>query len=269
MVIEVKKLNPNAKFPEQAYEGDFCYDVVATSCEHAKDSAGNPIENVYKYGIGLAFRVVRGGVCTGYNDVVSDNNDETRKLMSSVIIPIDNLRVSIDIRPRSSIYKTGLVLCNTPGTVDEKYRGEVMCMFRHVDKSLPIYKVGDKIAQICLSFTVPIEFKEIDDFGDEGNIRGAKGFGSSDSIKKFAESDKVTTQEIIVEGYDEPLKFYVKDGWMVNPNQTVVKGILKGLKRKDGLCPCHHPESDGDLRCPCESYRDRDKCCCNLYVKKE
>ena len=61
MVIEVKKLNPNAKFPEQAYEGDFCYDVVATSCEHAKDSAGNPIENVYKYGIGLAFRVVRGG----------------------------------------------------------------------------------------------------------------------------------------------------------------------------------------------------------------
>ena len=31
------------------------------------------------------------------------------------------LLLSVDIRPRSSVYKTGLVLCNAEPTVDEGY----------------------------------------------------------------------------------------------------------------------------------------------------
>lgn len=58
----------------------------------------------------------------------------------------------------------------------------------------------------------------------------------------------------------------VRDGWMINPNEKVVNGIIKGLNRTGGLCPCHNDAED--LRCPCSNYRLHDKCCCTLYVKK-
>lgn len=63
------------------------------------------------------------------------------------------------------------------------------------------------------------------------------------------------------------MEYFVKDGWQLNPNEKIVKGITKLLEKNDGLCPCIHPMNDGDTHCPCESYRLRDKCCCNLYVK--
>lgn len=39
------------------------------------------------------------------------------------------------------------------------------------------------------------------------------------------------------------------------------------VKKNNGMCPCHHPKNDGDLHCPCESYRLKDNCICGLYVK--
>lgn len=61
----------------------------------------------------------------------------------------------------------------------------------------------------------------------------------------------------------------ILDGFMLNPNEKIVNGIRRALERNGGKCPCHHPENDGDLTCPCESYRLRRKCCCNLYVLKD
>ncbi len=63
------------------------------------------------------------------------------------------------------------------------------------------------------------------------------------------------------------MKYFIKEGWQLNPNDKVVKGIIKLLEKSEGLCPCVHPDNDGDLHCPCDSYRLRDKCCCNLYLK--
>ena len=63
------------------------------------------------------------------------------------------------------------------------------------------------------------------------------------------------------------IPFQVKPGWRINPDSHLVDMIIKRVEANDGLCPCHHPENDGDLHCPCESYRERDHCCCNLYVK--
>lgn len=60
--------------------------------------------------------------------------------------------------------------------------------------------------------------------------------------------------------------YSVREGFRLTDNTKVVNGILKGINRCGGKCPCHHPENDGDLTCPCESYRLRDKCCCNLYL---
>ncbi|MBQ0016280.1 MAG: hypothetical protein KBT04_04800 [Bacteroidales bacterium] len=58
-----------------------------------------------------------------------------------------------------------------------------------------------------------------------------------------------------------------KPGWHVN--EKVAQRIIERCNMNNGLCPCHHPENDGDLQCPCESYRLRDKCCCTLYLKDE
>ena len=62
------------------------------------------------------------------------------------------------------------------------------------------------------------------------------------------------------------MEYKIKPGWKLNPDPKIVKGITRLIEKNDGLCPCAHPENDGDLHCPCESYRLRDKCCCNLYV---
>lgn len=63
------------------------------------------------------------------------------------------------------------------------------------------------------------------------------------------------------------IKIYRKEGWILNPNDKIVNAILSRCEQNNGICPCVHPEDDGDLNCPCESYRLRDKCCCNLYLK--
>ena len=55
---------------------------------------------------------------------------------------------------------------------------------------------------------------------------------------------------------------------MLNPNDKIVKSITKAIKRNDGNCPCVHTEPCEDLVCPCSDYREKDKCCCQLYIKK-
>lgn len=62
-------------------------------------------------------------------------------------------------------------------------------------------------------------------------------------------------------------KFYIKPGWMLNPNEKVVAAITKRIEMNGGECPCHN---DGyDKKCPCSDYREKDICHCTLYLKKE
>ena len=146
MKVKVRKLDERAVIPYKSHEGDFCYDVVATSYEEVAP-------NVYKYGIGLAFEIVR---------------DERFN---------DEYKLDIDLRPRSSVWKTGMVLSNCEGTVDEIYRGEAYAVFYHVIPSLPKYEVGDRIGQIKLSFTLAMDFEEVDELGE--TERGDGGYGST------------------------------------------------------------------------------------------
>lgn len=144
MKVKVKRLNELAVLPKKAHEDDFCYDVVAVSEEEVAP-------NVWKYGLGLAFQIVR------------DNQS-----------PMD---ISIDLRPRSSVWKTGMVLSNAVGTIDEGFRGEVSAVFYHLNKALPRYRVGDRIGQINLGFTQPMEFEVVDNLAPSD--RGANGYGST------------------------------------------------------------------------------------------
>ena len=62
------------------------------------------------------------------------------------------------------------------------------------------------------------------------------------------------------------VKNNIKKGWILNPNEKVANGIIKGLNRCNGECPCHN-ESVNKI-CPCSNYRENDICCCKLYVKE-
>lgn len=70
-----------------------------------------------------------------------------------------------------------MILSNCEGTIDELYRGEVKAVFYRVNIFGKRYKVGDRIGQIKLGLTLPIEFEE-----GEINVnteRGVGGFGST------------------------------------------------------------------------------------------
>lgn len=162
MKVRFKKLHPDAVVPFKKYPEDFCYDVVATSEEEIAT-------NVWKYGIGLAFEI------QGKPEDLVVENEFGKELLR---IPQGrDWNVSIDLRPRSSIYKTGMVLSNSVGTVDDLYRGEVSAIFYHVFPNMPRYRVGDRIGQIKLGITLPLKFEEVDRLGQ--TARGDGGYGST------------------------------------------------------------------------------------------
>lgn len=63
------------------------------------------------------------------------------------------------------------------------------------------------------------------------------------------------------------MEYFIKDGWILNPNKKIVNGITKAIERNEGKCPCVHEESCEDLSCPCSDYLLKDTCCCKLYIK--
>ena len=63
---------------------------------------------------------------------------------------------------------------------------------------------------------------------------------------------------------------FIKDGWILNPNEKIVNAILKRLKITEGECPCANSgETKEDRMCPCKGYRENDHCCCKLYIKQD
>lgn len=162
MIVRFKRLHPDAVVPFKKYKEDFCYDVVATSEQEIAP-------NVWKYGIGLAFEI------GGKPDDEVLENEFGKELLR--IQQDREVNVSLDLRPRSSIYKTGMVLSNAVGTVDDLYRGEVSAIFYHLFPDMPRYRVGDRIGQIKLGITLPLEFEEVDELGE--TARGDGGYGST------------------------------------------------------------------------------------------
>ena len=89
-------------------------------------------------------------------------------------------RDSITIRPNSRITKMGLVIANSPCTVDESYRGEIFIIFRAiVDNPTPI-NVGDVIGQIEIPHHRQANFEVVRTLEDLGTTdRGDGAFGST------------------------------------------------------------------------------------------
>ena len=143
MIVNVKKMHPNAIIPKYAKSGDAALDLHAIERGKA-DNYGNMV-----YKTGLAMEIPDGYVGLIY--------------------------------PRSSISKTKQMLRNHVGVIDSGYRGEIILKFGWFSQSATpdssIYDAGDRIAQLMIVPRPKIEFMEVDELSDTD--RGAGGFGST------------------------------------------------------------------------------------------
>ena len=110
MIVKFKRFHKDAKIPTQAYDGDFCVDLYAVSEEEIAP-------NVWKYGFGFGLQIERD------NEIIEkgiSDSDKSYALIGGKEIRFDlsPIKLSIDIRPRSSVWKTGMVLSNSTGTVN-------------------------------------------------------------------------------------------------------------------------------------------------------
>lgn len=140
MRLNVKKLTPAAILPAYAHPGDAGMDLFA--CEDATIKPG-----------------------------------ETRLVKTGIAIQLPQ-GTEAQVRPRSGLaLKHSITVLNTPGTIDEGYRGEVgVILINHGKGEFRVEK-GMKIAQMVIQKVLRVEAAEVQELSDTS--RGAGGFGST------------------------------------------------------------------------------------------
>ena len=136
MKVNVLPTSKDFVLPKKAegHQMDFCYDVTAVSEEEIAPG-------IWKYSLGFAAQICREEV-DRFKDYILD----------------------IDFRPRSSVWKTGMVLSNCEGTIDEIFTGTISAVFyKVIPDGIPYqggvierYHKGDRIGQIKIGITVPM-----------------------------------------------------------------------------------------------------------------
>lgn len=140
MVLRVRKLDPAAHVPKYAHEGDAGMDLCALA-----ECVLEPGESA----------LVRTGL--------------------AIELPAGT---EAQVRPRSGLaLKHGVTVLNTPGTIDEGYRGEVgVILINHSRRSYTV-EAGARIAQMVVKPVLRVDVVEASELSD--TRRGEGGFGST------------------------------------------------------------------------------------------
>lgn len=84
----------------------------------------------------------------------------------------------LQVRPRSGLaLKHGITIPNTPGTVDEDYRGEIGVILLNTGTDAFTIERGMRIAQAVIAPVYRVTWNEVDDL--DTTARGTGGFGST------------------------------------------------------------------------------------------
>jgi dUTP pyrophosphatase len=84
----------------------------------------------------------------------------------------------VQVRPRSGLaLKHGITSLNTPGTIDEDYRGEVKVILANLGPEPFEVRRGERIAQLVPTPVLKAAFREVERLSETS--RGAGGFGST------------------------------------------------------------------------------------------
>jgi len=138
--LKIKRLSPSATLPARAHPGDAGLDLFA-----AVDLLIPP--------------------------------GETRLVATGLAIELPS-GTEAQIRPRSGLaLKHNITVLNTPGTIDEGYRGEVGIIL--INHGRTVFKVGRgmKVAQLVVKPTLAVEVLEVDVLTE--TVRATGGFGST------------------------------------------------------------------------------------------
>jgi dUTP pyrophosphatase len=92
-----------------------------------------------------------------------------------IALPPDH---ELQVRPRSGLaLKHGITMPNTPGTVDEDYRGELQVIVLNAGTEPFTVERGMRIAQAIVAPVVRARWREVETLPD--SARGEGGFGST------------------------------------------------------------------------------------------
>ena len=84
----------------------------------------------------------------------------------------------MQVRPRSGLaLKHGITCLNTPGTIDQDYRGEVKVILANLGSEPFEVRRGERIAQLVPAPVLKAAFREVEALSE--TTRGAGGFGST------------------------------------------------------------------------------------------
>lgn len=82
------------------------------------------------------------------------------------------------VRSRSGLsLNQGLVVANSPGTIDADYRGEIKVILINLSKDDVVIKHGDRIAQLVVAPYIRVEWLNVETL--ESTMRNEQGFGST------------------------------------------------------------------------------------------
>ncbi len=82
------------------------------------------------------------------------------------------------IRPRSGLaLKHGIILPNSPGTIDADYRGEVKVIMSNIGRAPYVIQRGERIAQLVIAPVTHVQWLETAALNE--TERGSGGFGHS------------------------------------------------------------------------------------------
>lgn len=140
MKIKIQKIHPNALIPKYQTEGSSGFDL------HAVEEV-----MIKPHSVGL----VKIGICLSLE-----------------------VGYELQVRTRSGLALNHQVMVlNSPGTVDNDYRGEIKVILANLsDKDFKV-QVGDRIAQGVVQKTYKAEFIECERLDETS--RGSGGFGST------------------------------------------------------------------------------------------
>ena len=86
----------------------------------------------------------------------------------------------VQVRPRSGLaLRHGVTCLNTPGTIDQDYRGEVKVILTNLGQEPFEVRRGERIAQLVPAPVQRAELEEVETLDD--TARGTGGFGSTGS----------------------------------------------------------------------------------------
>lgn len=82
------------------------------------------------------------------------------------------------IRPRSGLaLKHSITVLNSPGTIDEGYRGEIGVILINHGQDTFLVEKSMRIAQMVIQFVPTIQLLEVNELSQ--TVRGTSGFGAS------------------------------------------------------------------------------------------